>query len=290
MSSSYFRKSLKTETFELDIACINFSNNSSYEKVSPAANRLHALIRDINVMDPPPDIFCVLGTGPSSLGRAWVQMAAEIETKTGLRLECTKRTTLSDDSDGKSIFFNPRRVMVEQVEQLWASTEWRENDVVIVHARPVVEETTIISDRLIKVGFVNFSNDVCANLLTANWINSNKHRASIFMGDFKTFGHKSGKDVIQLICDNNHLIDRVPATTFYTFRSLMGKFVSLENDKLEDIGPCSYIAERGPIFSKVRLFETVDHIFTRPGIQYVGKVHPMSDASDHSILSLSVTI
>jgi hypothetical protein len=277
---------------------------------NPLANRLQTIIDDINNLEEKPDALFFTEANRSSLGRSWSSMAAEIEEKTGYTYKMCWSTNATAMSFGKALFVDQKRVFLRKGYQMYTtetsdipSGDYFGNDVLIAHFSPVElvknesgsVEPKIVIDRVVKCMFVNAPIQLDSRLKLSSWINtySEKEGIDVVFGDFNTFPDWGGDDMLKLITAEGKLVDLTPKDTVMTFFSFHHDVVSHPIDTKSMFGPPNEIVHETEDTIYVRHASVLDRVFARPDIVATVAtvvVHPLTDASDHSGVSIKITV
>lgn len=295
------RYSNPNETFTISVCCRNIANAQRDETMNPLFKRLPAIIRDMKESSHLTDIFVALEAGRPSQGHTWTEMASQIETETGMRYEHCSRLNASAMSFGKALFINPERVAISKVQQLWTSDEdihiWGGdcfgNDILLVVVHPV-KDGKVVTDLSLSVAFVHFPMKAEERVRVARWIQKWHMLADLWMGDFNTFstGTPSAEEICKTI-EGTSLKEIQPYGSKLTFQAFEHDLVKVPTSELHLISPESQIVDPTPDQNQmvsVRFASQLDRIFIKPTLLCTVLKGPITDASDHTSMHVTVVL
>jgi hypothetical protein len=260
---------------------------------SPLATRLDLLIEDIKNSDPLPDALFLLEAARPSRSMSWTEMAARIERETGLTYIGVVHLNATALPFGKALFINRRTTAVRRFNQLWVSDtpempsgDYFGTDALEVHLSPV-QEGRIVVDRTLRCMALHAPMALSSRLAFASWVRKHAEDADIFFGDTNTFEDDGGPEMLRLITEDGVLVDATPDVdrTFVAFPQDVMAYPSCK------IFPPSTITSK--VINEtmwVRHVSVLDRCFARRGLPVDVKVYPITEASDHAMVSIRVDI
>ena len=262
---------------------------------SPLAGRLGLLIADINAMANKPDALFLLEAGRPSCGTSWTRMAAQIEEETGLTYIGITYLNASRLPFGKALFVNRQRVAVRHFQQKYVSDtpsipsgDYFGVDSLHVELSPV-EDGRVVVDRKLSCLALHAPMMLASRLKFASWVRKQHSGYHLLFGDCNTFPDDGGPEMLHRITESDVLKDVTPFVerTFFAFPQ---DVFSVPLARRDEFGPPNVIAHETADSLWIRPSSVLDHCFAPRWFPVSVDVHPITMASDHTMVSMRVIL